>query len=83
MSASDIEVKIATVVGPLRLRLHLDHRYTWVAEVIGHPGCTGDGASKAEAIRNAVALYLHTLILRINKGMWTPQIRKHDEEDDE
>jgi len=81
MTAGSIEVKIAPVVGPLRLRLRLDHRRTWVAEVVGHPGCVGDGASKAEAIRNAVALYLHTLILRINKGLWTPQIRKPEEDD--
>lgn len=50
----------------------------WTASIKGHPGCIGDGTTKEEAIRNAVALYLHVLIMRIHRDAWTPQILKQD-----
>lgn len=79
--ANRVQVKIGTVVSALYLDMRLDEHGTWVATVKGHPGCIGDGTSKEDAIRNAVCLYLHLLIMRMHRNRWTPQILKQDEDD--
>lgn len=77
---NQVQVKIAPVVGPLFLNMRQD-RGTWLASVKGHPECIGDGTTKEQAIRRAVTLYLHTLIMRMQRDRWAPQILKQDEND--
>lgn len=79
--AGSVEIKIAAVVPTLYFHVRVDAHGLVVASVKGHPGCVGDGTTKEEALRNATSLYLHMLIMRMQRGSWTPQILKHDEED--
>jgi len=72
----DMKVDVGTV---LTIRVRLDDKGLWIAEIRGHPGCFGDGATKMDAVANAVALYFQVQIMRINRGQWIPKIIKNED----
>lgn len=75
MGTSEYTIQVGPIVEKLKVVLKLDHFGEWTASIVGWP-CVGDGSSKDEAIGNAVALYLHILIRRIQAGQWVPPIRR-------
>ena len=79
--AGDVVVRVAPVVGELRVRVRVDSKGEWLATVVHQPGCIGDGPTKLDAVTNAIKLYLHLLIMKMNRGDWEPRLRKYESTD--
>lgn len=77
MPSTKYTMVIEPVVGRLTFDMEMDPHGDWLASVRGEPGVIGDGRSKQDAIANAVALYLHVKIMRINRGLWQPTFVKN------
>lgn len=72
----EFTITVAPIVGELRVQVTIDDFGEYQATIVGNSGCVGDGSTRDEAVANAVALHLHTIIRRINAGSWMPRVKR-------
>lgn len=70
MADATFTLKIGPVADELVFECSVNPFNEWTAKLQHHPDVVGDGLTKMEAVENALILYFHVLIRRIQRGRY-------------